>query len=820
MTVRTGSGRRIAWGLEFAGADDADTTGTGLVIARGGRAGAFSPIAFPVEEVTAVFRKFGEASVLAILSAAAFAVAPACSSSSRSEPSPTADDSTFGAIGVALQASGVTFASVSYTITGPGGFSTTGTVDVSSSTQIAATIGGLPAGNGYSITLSATSIDGSETCVGTAPFNVSAGATTAVTIHLACRQPAKSGSVSATGVVNLCPVISSISAAPNQVLTGSSVAVSASAADPDSAPSPLTTQWTSTSGAFASATSAATTFTCAQPGVATLTFTASDGDPACLTTSTVQVTCAGHLDAAAEYPTATKIKHLIVVFGENISFDHYFATYPRVQNNAGEPAFTAAAGTPTANNLVTPLDPTNAFSSVTGVDLVNANGNFTNVGNGTGAANPFRLGPSQAATNDQGHNYKPEQQASDNGAMDLFPEFTGTAGPPPGSPAAATTKGLVMAYYDGNTLGTLWSLAQNFALNDNSWTTTFGPSTPGAINLISGQTNGLLLTNKSPATMSASHVTPDGNGGWTAIGDTDPLGDVCSAAADQNTFAGKNIGDFLNAKNVSWGWFSGGFDLTVTNANGTTGCARATNPTVANFASSSTDYIPHHAPFQYYASTANPTHARPSSVAAIGLSTETDKVTPEPANHQYDSHDFFDALKAGNLPAVTYLKAPAFQDGHAGYSNPTDEGNFVASVVAAVQGAQEWSSTAIVIAYDDSDGWYDHQAPTIVNPSTGVADALNGAGICTKGAQQNGPAPATPLLGNDGNPALGRCGYGTRMPLLVISPYAKKNFIDHTLTDQTSVLRFVEDNWLGGQRIQPGGSFDTIAGTIQNMLDL
>jgi hypothetical protein len=54
--------------------------------------------------------------------------------------------------------------------------------------------------------------------------------------------------------------------------------------------------------------------------------------------------------------------------------------------------------------------------------------------------------------------------------------------------------------------------------------------------------------------------------------------------------------------------------------------------------------------------------------------------------------------------------------------------------------------------------------------------------------------------------------------MLVISPYAKSNFIDHTLVDQTSILRFVEDNWLGGQRVQPGGSFDTIANSIQNML--
>jgi len=101
-----------------------------------------------------------------------------------------------------------------------------------------------------------------------------------------------------------------------------------------------------------------------------------------------------------------------------------------------------------------------------------------------------------------------------------------------------------------------------------------------------------------------------------------------------------------------------------------------------------------------------------------------------------------------------------------------------------------------------------------------VADALNGAGVCNHGAQQNGAAPATPLLGNDGNPAQGRCGYGTRIPLLVVSPFAKTNFVDHTLTDQSSILKFVEDNWLGGQRIQSGGSFDTIAGTIQNMLNL
>jgi phospholipase C len=471
-----------------------------------------------------------------------------------------------------------------------------------------------------------------------------------------------------------------------------------------------------------------------------------------------------------------------------------------------------------ANNLKTPLDPTASFAAKSGVDLINANPNSTNATNGTGAVNPFRLAPSQAETSDQGHSYMPEQQASDNGAMDLFPKWTGSAGPPPDVDAGpALTKGIVMAYFDGNTVSALWDYAQNYALNDNSWTSTFGPSTPGALDLISGQTNGFSTTNRDPSLMSTGHVTPDGNGGYTMIGDTDPLNDVCSTAADQTSMAGKNVGDLLNAKGISWGWFQGGFDLTITNPNGTTGCGRSTPQTVPN-STTSADYVPHHAPFQYYASTANPKHLRPSSVTAIGHTLEDDGKTTDPANHQYDSHDFFDALKAGNFPAVSYLKAQAYQDGHPGNSNPVDEQNFIVQVVTAVQSSGDWESTAIIFAYDDSDGWYDHQAPPIVNrSSSATADALNGAGLCNSGAQQNGASPTTPLLGNDGHPAQGRCGYGTRIPLLVVSPYAKKNYIDHTLTDQSSVLRFVEDNWLSGARIQAGGSFDTIAGTIENM---
>ena len=483
----------------------------------------------------------------------------------------------------------------------------------------------------------------------------------------------------------------------------------------------------------------------------------------------------------------TPIQHIVVIFGENISFDHYFGTYPNALNSEGEPAFTAAANTPTVNGL------TNV--------LLTRNPNFLNTTNGTGAANPFRLDRSQAATSDQNHNYGPEQSAFHGGLMDLFPKNVGTAGPPPMGTLAqqvTSTTGLNMGYYDGNTVTALWNYAQHYAMNDNSYDTNFGPSTPGAINLVSGQTNGVI--NNVNGTGS---VVGDGNGGFSDIGDADPVGDVCSTTTGEAfSMSGTTIGDLLNTAGVSWGFFTQGFDLTVMNANGTTGCGRTTLSTITNTLKA--DYIPHHEPFQYYKSTANPTHARPSSKTAIG--TAADKA----ANHQYDVHDFYDAIMAGNYPAVSFLKAPGYQDAHAGYSDPIDEQNFVVTVINFLQQNADWEHTAVIINYDDSDGWYDHQMAPIVNQSATTADALTGTGACGAGS--------TALAGVNAANAQGRCGYGPRIPMMVISPWARANFVDHTLTDQTSIIRFIEDNWLNGQRIG-NGSFDSIANSIANMFN-
>lgn len=493
--------------------------------------------------------------------------------------------------------------------------------------------------------------------------------------------------------------------------------------------------------------------------------------------------------------TATPIHHIVVIFSENESFDHYFGTYPNATNPPGEPPFTAARNTPAVNGLT--------------ADLLNNNPNRKNTANGIGATEPFRLDRTQAHTSSQGHAYRPEQAAFDDGKMDLFPKFTGAPGN--GGTGVFATTGLVMGYYDGNTVTALWNYAQHFAMSDNSYSSTFGPSTPGAINLISGQTNGatgFAPGNGSNPANTNNNLIADGQGGFTMFGDSDPHGDVCSTTASPTTeMTGRNIGDLLNDHGIRWGWFAGGFDLTATNANGTTGCIRTTSTaSVSNFH----DYVPHHQPFQYYPSTRNLPHTRPLSVLTIGTSFDGG------ANHQYDTNDFVAVVRAGLLPPVSFLKAIGPQDGHPSNSTPIDEQTFIVNTINLLQKSPEWGSTAVILAYDDSDGWYDH-AHHVINPSHSAQDAFNAAQTCVP-LQGTADARSTPLPGVNGQPVQGRCGYGPRQPLLVISPYAKRNFVDHTLTDTSSINKFIEDNWMKGQRIGQG-SFDAIAGSIDNMFD-
>ena len=470
-------------------------------------------------------------------------------------------------------------------------------------------------------------------------------------------------------------------------------------------------------------------------------------------------------DDADPISTKTPIKHVVVIFQENVSFDHYFGTYPNAKNPDDEPAFHAKDDTPRVNNLLSG-------------GLLNNNPN---------SANPFRLDRSQPVTCDQDHDYGDEQKAFDGGLMDKFVESVGTGSssqfPCPDFGLGAK---LVMGYYDGNTVTAIWNYAQHFAMSDNSFGTGFGPSTPGAVNLISGQTGGATVVSGNPAGNIAGGLTTG-----TVIGDPRPALDDCDPPKKTLiTVTGTNVGDLLDAKQITWGWFQGGFRPTSFKPDGTAICGA----TSTNLAGTTADYIAHHEPFQYYPQTRNPHHLPPSNVSEIGRDGQ--------ANHQYDLQDFWAALGTGNLPAVSFLKARAVDDGHAGYSDPLDEQRFVVETINRLEQSPAWTELAIIIAYDDSDGWYDHAMGPIVSQSNVSDDNLTGPGSC--GTTPQGGVP-------------GRCGYGPRLPLLVISPFARQSYVDHRVTDQSSILRFIEDNWDLG-RIG-NGSMDVKAGSLMGLFD-
>jgi phospholipase C len=419
----------------------------------------------------------------------------------------------------------------------------------------------------------------------------------------------------------------------------------------------------------------------------------------------------GAVPATAVEPhpeTATPIKHVVVIFQENVSFDHYFATYPKAANTAGETqqgsgtraaAFTAAKDTP------------NDINTLANAGLL--------APNNPNSVQPERLSPMQAVTCDQDHGYSAEQKAYNGGAMDKFVQFTSRD-------ACGTNQygrpGLTMDYYDGNTVTGIWNYAQNYAMSDNHFSTVFGPSTPGALNLISGQTHGAKEYTAAgqpvatPVYGSSAVRQPDANGVGTVINDPDPVYDDCSNSSHAKTgnlagMTGRNIGDLLNAKGVSWGWFQGGFTPTTPATAGNPASCLSSHTNAAG--ASVVDYSPHHQPWN-------------------------------------------------------------------------------------------WDNTAVVLAYDDSDGWYDHVAAKVKNSSNSADDAAWCQSAATSGV---------PMAGGYAD----RCGPGPRQPLVVISPYVKKNFVDHTETDQASILRFIEDNWNTG-RIGDA-SADAAAGSVNAMFN-
>ena len=285
----------------------------------------------------------------------------------------------------------------------------------------------------------------------------------------------------------------------------------------------------------------------------------------------------------------------------------------------------------------------------------------------------------------------------------------------------------------------LWNYAQHFAMSDNIVRHHLRAVDPGSAQrdrgadlrrdlrpsfaVINASTctapRGLDTTNPVKSNIKAGRRKPAGTG--TTYSDADPTYDICSylpssdggdggTPADTITMGGNNIGVSLTKARVTWGWFQGGFDDGSCPVRARPRPPRRSAPrhTTTWAASAVTDYSPHHEPFEYYASTANPiTSRRPRSPRSATPTRPTTSTTSPTSGRG----------QRGPPAAVSYLKAPKYQDAHAGYYDPLDEQTWLVSTINQLQSLPTWRSTAVVITYDDSDGCYDHVLGPLITQS-------------------------------------------------------------------------------------------------------
>lgn len=348
--------------------------------------------------------------------------------------------------------------------------------------------------------------------------------------------------------------------------------------------------------------------------------------------------------------------------------------------------------------------------------------------------NPYRLAPGEP-TCDQGYGPLAQKASYNHGRDNMFIWIDDTA--VNGINDDGCFPQSVMGYYDGNTVNSLWNYAQHYAMADHFFATDYSSKTSGLINEIAGTTQGVK-----------PKLSPGVSYQDMLLADNPPMFDDASQGKHKIAIDRKNIGDLLSQHQVTWGAFIGGFTPSKRSASGT---AILGSRSLNQQGSIVTDYVASNDPFQYFKSTSNPHHLGPKSIYKVGFD--------GPAHHQYDWSLFNQSLSDHNLPSVSFLIPKASQNGHVGNSSPLDEQVIIDSVVHSLKQSDYWKKTAIMLVWSNADGWYDHITPP--------------------------PAPAD-MLGD---------GYGPRLPFLVISSWAKHNFVDHGMLDQASVLKFIEDNW-------------------------
>ncbi len=418
------------------------------------------------------------------------------------------------------------------------------------------------------------------------------------------------------------------------------------------------------------------------------------------------------------FPVQEKqVNHVVVIYLENHSFDNLYGQFAGANglNNATQEQITQVDATNQPYTLLPPVPGSTTFPT-------NLPNNFFNID---------QYVPNDMMTPDVLHRYYQEQMQIDGGKMDKYALYNNTGG-------------LSQGYYQTSLLPLL-GMAQRYTLCDNFFHSAFGGSFLNHQWLIADASPTFP---NAPASMVAQFdsagnlfkdgaVTPDGYVVNTSYSVNMPH----PSSADPSTLVpnqiNPTIGDRLSEKNVSWAWYSGGWDSAM-----------------AGHPASTFQY--HHQPFIYYANYADGTQAK--------------------KDHLKDETEFMAAAKNGTLPAVSFVKPLGIDNEHPGYSDVANSENHTLELVNDVLNGPNGNDAVVIITYDENGGFWDHVAPPEIDP---------------------------------------KWGPGTRVPGIIISPFAKRGFVDHTQYETASILSFIESRW----NLKPLSSRDKNANPLKNAFD-
>ncbi len=352
-------------------------------------------------------------------------------------------------------------------------------------------------------------------------------------------------------------------------------------------------------------------------------------------------------------------------------------------------------------------------------------------------------------TRDTIHKFYPQQEQINGGRNDRFVEVSDSGA-------------LLMGYYDGSSLP-MWKLAQEYMLADNFFMGAFGDSFLNHFWLVCACMPFDPQRARQPAREARSPRPARAHGRFAAVRARRPDGIHArrihartamrsprtsrpgSRAACRRPRAAipravdptkhflppqtiKTIGDTLSAKGISWAWYSGAWDAAVVDGMQP---PEAKRMVIANNEKGSPYFVTHHQPFNYFARFA--------------------PGTPDRAQHLKDYKDLIAGIDRGDLPQVAFYKPQGSLNEHPGNTDVMSGDVHAAELVARIKASPLWASTAIIFTYDENGGFWDHVPP----------------------------------------PKGDRWGPGSRIPAIIISPYAKRGYIDHTSYDTTSIIKFI-----------------------------